>query len=140
MSDPHDHAHHAAHAHAHDGHHGHAQHDHAHDHRLMPQFYVLLALFGLTVLTYVASLFHLGPFADLVALIIAVAKASLVVLFFMHVKESTSLIKLCAVSGFFWTLLFFVYLLGDVHTRDGQTLFEGWQDPPRKVYGEKPAH
>jgi cytochrome c oxidase subunit 4 len=138
MPDHYDHAHHGA--HVHDGHPGHQNHGHAHDHRLMPQFYVLLALFGLTVLTYVASLFHLGPFADLVALVIAIGKASLVVLFFMHVKESTSLIKLCAVSGFFWTLLFFVYLLGDVHTRDGQTLFEGWQDPPRKVYAEKPAH
>lgn len=115
------------------------RHDH-HDHRLMPQFYVLLALFGLTVLTYLVSLFHLGEFADLVALIIAVAKASLVVLFFMHVKESTSLIKLCAVSGFFWTLLFFVYLIGDVRTRDGQTFFEGWQKPPAKVYAEPPAH
>lgn len=118
----------------------HDSHDHGHhDHRLMPQFFVLLALFGLTVLTYVVSLFHLGEFADLVALAIAVSKASLVVLFFMHVKESTSLIKLCAVSGFFWTLLFFVYLIGDIKTRDGQTWFAGWEEPIRKVYAEKPA-
>lgn len=101
-------------------------HDHAHEHRLMPQFFVLLALFGLTVLTYLVSLIHLGDLADLVALIIAVAKASLVVLFFMHVKESTKLVKVIAISGFFWVLLFFAYLVADIWTRQGTTTFPGW--------------
>ncbi len=109
--------------------HGHDpnEHDHGHDHRLMPQFFVLLALFGLTVLTYLVSLIHLGDLADLVALVIAVAKASLVVLFFMHVKESTKLVKVIAISGFFWVLLFFAYLVADVWTRPGATTFPGWQ-------------
>lgn len=108
-------------------HNGHDSHDGGHhDHRLMPQFFVLLGLFGLTVLTYAVSLIHLGPLADLVALVIAVAKASLVVLFFMHVKESTQLVKVIAISGFFWVLLFFAYLVADIWTRDGVTLFTGW--------------
>ncbi len=117
-------------SHSHDSHHGHASGhghgDHAHEHRLMPQFFVLLALFGLTVLTYGVSLIHLGPLADLVALAIAVAKASLVVLFFMHVKESTKLVKVIAISGFFWVLLFFAYLVADIWTRPGATTFPGW--------------
>lgn len=114
------------------GHHGHEHHghehhgDHAHEHRLLPQFFVLLALFGLTVLTYGVSLIHLGALADLVALAIAVTKAALVVLFFMHVKESTKLVKVVAISGFFWVLLFFAYLVADVWTRPGTTNFPGW--------------
>lgn len=116
------------HASQHDPHH--QEHDHAHseahEHRLMPQFLVLVALFVLTGLTYGVSLIHLGDLADLVALIIAVAKASLVVLFFMHVKESTKLVKVVAISGFFWVLLFFAYLVADVWTRQGTTTFPGW--------------
>ena len=110
-----------SHGHSHDEHH-----DHAHDHRLMPQIWVLLALFALTVITYAVSLIHLGPLADLVALAIAVVKASLVVLFFMHVKESTRLVKVIAISGFFWVLLFFAYLVADLWTRQGTTVYPGW--------------
>ena len=47
-------------------------------------FGVFAALTVLTVITYVASLFDFGEFNLIVALIIAVIKASLVVLFFMH--------------------------------------------------------
>jgi len=123
------HSHEPHHGRAGDGHaghdHGHDEHGH-HDHRLLPQFFVLLALFGLTVVTYGVSLIHLGPLADLVALVIAVAKASLVVLFFMHVKESTQLVKVIAISGFFWILLFFAYLVADIWTRPGTTNFPGW--------------
>ena len=45
---------------------------------------VFLALVILTVLTVTASEFNFGRFNLLIALTIAVAKASLVVLFFMH--------------------------------------------------------
>ena len=58
-----------------------------------------------------------------VALAIALAKASLVVLFFMHVKGSTSLIKMAAVGGFFWLLIFGAFILADVLTRPGMLEF-----------------
>jgi cytochrome c oxidase subunit 4 len=45
---------------------------------------VFLALTALTVITVVASLFDFGEFNLIVALAIAVVKASVVVLFFMH--------------------------------------------------------
>ncbi|MGN6370259.1 MAG: cytochrome C oxidase subunit IV family protein [Phycisphaerae bacterium] len=53
-------------------------------------FKILLAVFGslvvLTIITYLASLVNFGEFNLVVALAIAVIKASLVVLFFMHLR------------------------------------------------------
>ena len=106
--------------------------DHEHDHPLMPHVWNLLALFALTGVTYGVALVHLGPLADLVALAIAGLKATLVIMIFMHVKGSSRLIKVTAVSGFFWIFLFFAYLVGDVLTRPGDTVYEGWQSDVRK--------
>ena len=58
-----------------------------------------------------------------VAFAIAATKASLVVLFFMHVKGSTSMIKMSAVGGFFWLLIFGAFVLADVLTRPGMLEF-----------------
>ncbi|MEL7060282.1 MAG: cytochrome C oxidase subunit IV family protein [Acidobacteriota bacterium] len=100
--------------------------DHEH-HSIKPHVITLGLLFVLTLVTYLVSLVHLGPLlADLVALAIAVVKAVLVVMVFMHVRESTSLIKITAGAGFFWVFLFFAYLAADVLTRDGITVVEGW--------------
>lgn len=97
---------------------------HEHEHRLMPHFLNLLALFVLTLVTYFAAIVHLGePWADLVALAIAMTKAALVIMIFMHVKGSTGLIKVAAFSGFFWTILFFFYLWADLVSRDTWTSF-----------------
>ena len=49
----------------------------------------------------------LGPFNTVVALLIAVIKASLVVLFFMGVRYNTPLTRVVAVSGFVWLLILF---------------------------------
>ncbi len=95
-----------------------------HNHSLKPYFLVLVALLALTWATYGAALIHLGsPWADIVAFAIAVTKASLVVTFFMHVKGSTSMIKLAAVGGFFWLLIFGAFVLADVLTRPGMLDF-----------------
>ncbi len=91
-----------------------------HHHSLKPYAFVLGALLILTWVTYGAALVDIGhPWSDLVAFLIAVTKASLVVTFFMHVKGSTSLIKLAAVGGFFWLLIFGAFVLSDVLTRPG---------------------
>jgi len=47
------------------------------------------------------SFIDLGIFNPIVALAIAVIKAVLVVLFFMHVKYSTKLTKLTVIAGVF---------------------------------------
>lgn len=63
---------------------------------------IFLTLLVLTGGTVAAAFVNLGAFNASVALGIATFKASLVVLFFMHVKYSSRLTKLVAVSGFFF--------------------------------------
>ena len=97
--------------------------DHA-EHGLKPYVLVLGALLVLTWLTYGAALIDFGhPWSDLVALAIAMTKASLVVIFFMHVKGSTSMIKMSAIGGLFWLLIFAAFVLADVLTRPGMIDF-----------------
>ena len=96
-----------------------------HDSSLRPYVLVLLALFALTSLTVGAAYVDMGDVLNnLVAFGIAATKASLVVMFFMHVKGSTSLIKLTAVGGFFWLVILFTFILADILMRT--TLVPGW--------------
>jgi cytochrome c oxidase subunit 4 len=52
-----------------------------------------------------------------IALIIATVKATLVVLFFMHVKESSRLTKVTVTSGVFWLGILLVLTMTDFLTR-----------------------
>ncbi len=63
-------------------------------------------LMVLTAVTVAVSYVHLGMMNVVVALLIASAKASLVALFFMHLREETRL-----VWGFALTPLFFLVLI-----------------------------
>jgi len=74
-----------------------------HQHIVSPKVYVVVAsaLLVLTASTCAISYIDLGVFNAVVALAIAVLKAMLVVLFFMHLKYSTKLTKLTAISGIF---------------------------------------
>jgi cytochrome c oxidase subunit 4 len=67
----------------------------------------LLLMVG-TAITVAAAFVNLGAFNASVALGIATIKATLVVLFFMHVKYSSRLTKLTVMIGFF----FLAILLG----------------------------
>jgi cytochrome c oxidase subunit 4 len=79
---------------------------------------VFLALVVGTAATVAAAFQDLGVLNNVVALAIAVAKATLVILFFMHVAHSTRLTKLVVVGGFFWLLLLFLFTLSDYLNRD----------------------
>jgi len=71
-----------------------------------------------TVLTAWISTIDLGMFNTVVALVIATAKASLVVLIFMNVKyTSEKMTKAILVSALFWLLLLLVLSLADFGTR-----------------------
>src|SRR5665213_1438706 len=89
----------------------HAEHHHAphrHEPHIVPKRVYLLVFFALIVLTWVTTLvsrIDLGRWNIFVALAIAIVKASLVILFFMHVKYSTKLTKLIVMCGFFWLCL-----------------------------------
>jgi len=89
------------------------------DHIVSPKVYVavFLALCALTVLTVVVAGFDFGPFNLLVALGIAVTKATLVVLYFMHARYAggrTALVIGSAVA--FYVILVFL-TLSDYVTR-----------------------
>ena len=78
---------------------------------------VFLALMVGTALTVAVAFVDLGVFNDLLALTIAVAKATLVVLFFMHVKNSSRMTKISVMAGFLWLAILFALTLSDYFTR-----------------------
>jgi cytochrome c oxidase subunit 4 len=90
------------------------------EHITSPKAYlaVFAALMVLTTATVAVAFAHLGPFNDIVALTIAVAKTCLVILFFMHVRHSSPLSKLVVVAGFLWLVFLIGLTLSDYLTRD----------------------
>ncbi|HEV7670425.1 MAG TPA: cytochrome C oxidase subunit IV family protein [Thermoanaerobaculia bacterium] len=73
-----------------------------HEPSIRPYILVFLALMVLTAATVLVAKLDLGIANDVVALVIAVTKATLVVLFFMHVKYSTRLTKLTVIGSVLW--------------------------------------
>ncbi|HEV2136398.1 MAG TPA: cytochrome C oxidase subunit IV family protein [Terracidiphilus sp.] len=93
---------------------------HATEHHIVsPKLYlgIFAALLVLTATTVAASYVDLYVFNVVVALAIAVLKASLVVLFFMHVKYSPKLTKLTVISGLFIFLGLLSMTLADYMSR-----------------------
>ena len=78
---------------------------------------VLGALLFLTALTILVSFVDLGPFNTPVAFVIAGVKATLVVLFFMHMREAHGVLWLAALAGFFWLSILMVLSMSDFATR-----------------------
>ena len=71
-----------------------------------------------TVLTYYAALVDFGWLNTPIALGIAFAKASLVVIYFMAVRFNTPLTKVVVVAGLFWLAIMFGLTMNDYLTRD----------------------
>ena len=78
---------------------------------------VFLALMVGTAATVGAAFVDLGAFNDTVALTIAVIKATLVVLIFMHVRHSSRMTKLSIVAGFLWLAILIGLTLSDYWSR-----------------------
>jgi cytochrome c oxidase subunit 4 len=78
---------------------------------------IFLALMVLTAVTTAVAFFDLGPLNTPVALAIAVTKALLVVLFFMHVRHSTMLTKIVVFGGTFWLALLIGITMADYVSR-----------------------
>jgi cytochrome c oxidase subunit IV len=96
------------------------------EHHIVPKrvyFAVFSALILLTWVTAGVSTLDLGRWNIFVALAIAICKASLVVLFFMHVWYSTRLTKMIVMSSIFWLLLLLFITMADLWTR-------GWMGVP----------
>ena len=93
----------------------------AHDpHHVVP-IRVYLTIFTLlmvfTAITTAVAFVDLGPLNNVIMMSIAIFKATLVVLYFMHVRYSDKVVWLLAGSGFLWLAMMIVVTLSDVLTR-----------------------
>ena len=79
---------------------------------------IFLALMVGTALTVFAGLQAFpGQLNVIIAMTIAVAKATLVVLYFMHVRYSSRLIWVVFTSALFWLVIMFAFTFSDYWTR-----------------------
>lgn len=90
------------------------------EHIVHPRVYItiFLALMLGTGLTVLAAFRDFpGPLNAVVALTIAVVKATLVILYFMHVRYSSRLIWLIIAAALFWLAIMFALTISDYWTR-----------------------
>src|SRR6267142_5599099 len=90
------------------------------EHIVHPRVYIsiLLVLMVGTGLTVFAAFYDFpGPLNAVVALTIAVVKATFVILYFMHVRYSPRLIWLVISAALFWLALLFALTISDYSTR-----------------------
>ena len=81
-------------------------------------YYVIFAvLLACTYLTWQVAYFDLGRLNAIAALAIAGVKATLVVWFFMHARNSPRLTWLVAFGGLLWLLILLALTAGDYLTR-----------------------
>ncbi len=93
--------------------------EHAEAHIVTPLQYgmVFLTLLVFTGITVGAAYVDLGVFNPVIALAIASFKAVVVILFFMHVKYQSNLIKMTVGAGFFTFLVLITMTLSDYISR-----------------------
>ena len=85
-------------------------------------YYTIFAsLMMLTAVTVGVAFINLGALNFPVAIAIAIVKATLVILFFMHVKYSSRLTKLIVGTGIFFLLVLFTLTLTDYLSRGWST-------------------
>ena len=80
-------------------------------------FKTAAALAVLLVATVAIAEVDLGYFNTPLALAIAVAKAALIIFFFMNVRHGSPLLKVFAAAGFLWLGIMFLLTMADVLTR-----------------------
>ena len=78
---------------------------------------VWAALLALLALTAGSAFVHLGVWNSVINMAIAVAKAALVVLFFMHLKTATALLRIVAAAALFMLAVLFGLSHADYATR-----------------------
>ena len=90
-----------------------------HAHVASVKFYVgiLAILVAFTLLTVAVASIHLGPLNLAVAIAIASAKATLVVMFFMHLKYDNRFNATIVICSLMFIGVFFAYTMNDTDTR-----------------------
>jgi cytochrome c oxidase subunit 4 len=79
--------------------------------------FVWLGLIGLLLLTLGSAYMRLGALNSAINLAIAVAKALLVMLFFMHLRSAHYMLRIAAAAGFFWLAILIGLSLTDFLAR-----------------------
>jgi cytochrome c oxidase subunit IV len=92
---------------SHNGHHG----------GIKVYLLIFAVLIVLTATTVWAAFVDFGRFNTVIALLIAFVKATLVMLFFMHLKEAPSLLKLFVIGAFAWVTILIGMTFNDFGTR-----------------------
>lgn len=90
------------------------------EHHIVPKstYYAIFALLMLgTAITVAVAYVDLGALNTVVALAIACTKATLVVLFFMHVKYSSKLTWAVVFGSVFWLVILLALTFNDYLTR-----------------------
>jgi cytochrome c oxidase subunit 4 len=100
-----------------------------HEYAVRTYVRVYIALLVLLVVTVAAAFMHLGHVSIIVAMAIAVTKAALVVIYFMHVRMSSPIIKVYAVAGLLWLGILATLTFSDYLTRTWLPNSEGWAPP-----------
>ena len=101
------------------------------EHHVVPlRIYLLVftCLMVFTAITVAVAFFDLGPFNNVVMLGIAVFKAVLVIMFFMHVKYGTRLIPVVIGSGAFFLLILFAVTMSDYMSRGWLNAGTPWRN------------
>lgn len=80
-------------------------------------FVVFGVLMVLTILTVFVSRVDLGAWNTTVAMAVAIAKATVVILWFMHVIHSPRLTWIVVISSFLWLAVLFALTFTDYMTR-----------------------
>lgn len=75
------------------------------------------ALLALLVLTAILAFLPLGGFAVPAALLVASVKVALIFLYFMRLRYQRGLVRLFAVSGFYWLAIIGLLTFADYLTR-----------------------
>jgi cytochrome c oxidase subunit IV len=103
---------------------------------LKTYFVVYVLLLGGLAATVGAAYLNLGPLNVVVMLTIAFTKATLVALYFMHVRESPPLNWIAIAAGLVWLVILFGLTLSDFETRDWIPVRDPVQfkDAPRKAF------
>ena len=78
---------------------------------------VFATLLLMTLVTVDVAFYNFGWLNIYLALVIATFKATIVVMYFMHVKFSPRLTWLFAIAGIFWMIILLVLMLADYMTR-----------------------
>ena len=98
------------------------------EHIVAPRTYywIFAVLIVLALATTFIAFFDLGPFNAVVAFVIASVKATLVILYFMHIRYEKRLTLVFAIAGFCWLAIFMILTFGDYWTR-------GWLPAPGEL-------